>query len=202
MKIIIGLGNPGEKYIGTRHNIGFVTLDYLLKKYEPVDKTSWENDKKSTALIKKVNVANENVLLAKPQTFMNNSGNSVAKLTNFFKIEAKDVIIIHDELDLPLGKMQIKFGGGSAGHNGIESVINSLGTDKFLRIRMGIGKPLRIEGDRYHKKHTRTIEDYVLQQFDESEHHEVRTMIKHIQKNLVLLLEHGIEQYMSKYNEQ
>ena len=121
-------------------------------------------------------------------------------LAQYYKAKPEDIIVIHDELDLPLGKIQIRFGGGSAGHNGIESVISSLGTDKFLRIRMGVGKPIRIDGSKFDQKRRESVEHYVLDRFSESEHHEVRTMIKHVQKNLELLLEHGFETFMSKYN--
>lgn len=202
MKIIIGLGNPGDKYTGTRHNIGFETLDYLLKKYEPLSETKWDDSKKTKSEIKKLSIKKLATLLAKPQTHMNNSGMAASLLLQYYKVKPEEIIVIHDELDLPLGKIQIRFGGGSAGHNGIESVITSLGTDKFLRIRMGVGKPIRIDGSKFDQKRRESIEHYVLERFSESEHHEVRTMIKHVQKNLELLLEHGFETFMSKYNVQ
>lgn len=202
MKIIIGLGNPGEKYSGTRHNIGFETLDHLLKKYEPLQDSKWDDSKKTKSEIKKLSIKKLNTLLAKPQTHMNNSGMAASLLVQYYKVKPEDIIIIHDELDLPLGKIQIRFGGGSAGHNGVESVINSLGTDKFLRIRMGVGKPIRIDGSKFDQKRRESIEHYVLERFSATEHHEVRTMIKHVQKNLELLLEHGFETFMSKYNVQ
>lgn len=200
MKIIIGLGNPGDKYTGTRHNIGFETLDYLLKKYESVDDSSWEDSKKTKSQIKKLAVKKITALLAKPQTYMNNSGMAVSLLLSFYKVKPEDIIVVHDELDLPLGKIQIRFGGGTAGHNGLESIISSIGTDKFLRIRMGVGKPMRVDGKRFDVKSSRSVEDYVVQPFAENEHHEVRTMIKHVQKNLELLLEHGFDTFMSKYH--
>ncbi len=201
MKIIIGLGNPGEKYDGTRHNVGFETLDYLLKKYESLKDSNWEENKKTKSQIKKIKVKKIDTLLAKPQTYMNNSGMAVGLLISYFKVKPEDIIIIHDELDLPLGKIQIRFGGGTAGHNGLESIIESLGTDKFLRIRMGVGKPMRVDGKRFDVKSSRSVEDYVIQHFLDNEHHEVRTMIKHVQKNLELLLEHGFDAFMSRYNQ-
>ncbi len=201
MKIIIGLGNPGEKYDGTRHNLGFETLDHLLKKYEPLDESAWEESKKTKSQIKKLSVKKIEALLAKPQTYMNNSGLAVSLLVKYYKIKPEDIVIIHDELDLPLGKIQIRFGGGTAGHNGLESIIASLGTDKFLRIRMGVGKPMRVDGKRFDVKSGKSVENYVLGHFQEQEHHEVRTMIKHVQKNLELLLEHGFDTFMSRYNQ-
>lgn len=200
MRIIVGLGNPGEKYRDTRHNIGFQTLDQLLKKYESVKDSTWEDNKKTKSLLKKLEIENIPTLLAKPQTFMNNSGMGVKALLDFYKIKPEDLIVIHDELDLPLGKIQIRFGGGSAGHNGIESIIESLKTDKFLRIRMGIGKPIRINGSKFDQKRHHSIEHYVIDSFSDSEHKDVRNMIKHTQKNLELILAHGIDIYMSKFN--
>lgn len=200
MKIIVGLGNPGEKYIGTRHNIGFETLDYLLKKYEPLKESSWDNNKKTKSFIKKITVKKIPTLLAQPQTYMNNSGMAVKLLLEYFKVQPENLIVIHDELDLPLGKLQIRFGGGSAGHNGIESIINTLKTDKFLRIRMGIGKPMRIDGHKFEPKNHHSVDQFVLEPFANGQRQEVRTMIKHVQKNLELLLSHGVETFMSKFN--
>ncbi len=201
MKILVGLGNPGEKYEGTRHNIGFATLDHLLKKYEKVDQSVWEDNKKTKSQIKKLTIGEFPVILAKPQTFMNNSGMALSLLTQYFKVKPEEVIIVHDDLDLPLGKIQIRFGGGSAGHNGIESVIEALKTDKFTRIRMGIGHPkTRIKNKELRIKSDDTVSNYVVSHFSEGEHKDVRNMIKHVQKNLELLLEHGIDTFMSKFN--
>ncbi len=200
MKLIIGLGNPGEKYNGTRHNLGFETLDYLLKKYEPLEQSTWDEQKKIKSLIKKLKIKKIDALLIKPQTYMNNSGMAVSLAIQYFKVKPEDIVVIHDELDLPLGKIQIRFGGGTAGHNGLESILKSLGTDRFLRIRMGIGKPMRVDGSKFDHKRTHSVEEHVLELFSENEHHETRSMIKHVQKNLELLLEHGFETFMSKYN--
>lgn len=199
MKIIVGLGNPGEKYLNTRHNLGFEALDSILKKFESVKNSTWEESKKTKSLIKKVNIKDIPTLLAKPQTFMNNSGEGVKALLNYYKIDITDLILIHDELDLPLGKLQIRFGGGTAGHNGVESVINNLSTNEFLRIRMGIGKPKKIPQDVNPSHHTST-ENYVLGYFDDNEHHHVKTMIKHIERELPLILKHGYKRYISQYN--
>lgn len=200
MKLIIGLGNPGEKYNNTRHNIGFETLDHLLKKFEALDHSQWENSKKTKSLIKKLEIKKTPVLLAKPQTFMNNSGMAVFLLCEYFKLKPEDIIVIHDELDLPLGKVQIRFGGGTAGHNGLESIIERVKTDKFMRIRLGIGRPTKLEGNKFDQKRHHSSEQYVLEHFEESEHKEVRTMMHHVTKELPLLLTHGFKTYMSKYN--
>jgi PTH1 family peptidyl-tRNA hydrolase len=160
----------------------------------------WEDNKKTKSQIKKLTVKRITALLAKPQTFMNNSGMAVSLLLQYFKAKPEDLIVIYDELDLPLGKIQIRFGGGTAGHNGIESIIKYIGTDKFLRIRMGVGKPMRIDGSKFDQKRHHSIENYVLHEFSDGEHQEVRTMIRHVQKNLEILLEHGFDTFMSKYN--
>lgn len=110
------------------------------------------------------------------------------------------MVIIQDELDLPLGKIQIRFGGGTAGHNGIESIISSLKTDKFIRIRMGVGHPHSKDGQRIKIKSDDVVSNYVVSHFVETEHKDVRNMKKHVQKQLELLLQHGFETYMSKYN--
>lgn len=200
MKIIVGLGNPGEKYENTRHNLGFAVLNHLLKKYEPVKESSWENNKKTKSEIKKVVIAKLPALLSKPLTYMNNSGMAVVLLLEYFKVKPEELIVIHDDLDLPLGKIQVRFGGGSAGHNGLESIISSIKTDKFLRIRMGIGKPKKLEGTKFDQKRHHSVEEYVLLRFSEGEHKDVRNMTKHVQKQLELILEHGIKNFMSKFN--
>lgn len=200
MRVIVGLGNPGEKYEDTRHNLGFVTLDHLLKKYEPLKESNWDNNSKTKCEIKKLSICNIPTLLVKPQTYMNNSGMGVKAALDYYKAKSEDLIVIHDDLDLPLGKLQIRFGGGSAGHNGIESLLETLKTDKFLRIRMGIGHPKRIDGAKFNTDHHQSVEGYVLSNFLENEHKDVRNMIKHVQKNIELILEHGNESFMSKYN--
>jgi len=204
MKLIVGLGNPGEKYEGTRHNIGFETLDHLLKKYESLDNSTWDQSKKTKSDIKKIEICAIPTLLAKPITYMNNSGLAVTLLLQYYKIQPQEMIVIHDDLDLPLGKIQIRFGGGTAGHNGIESIIASIGTEKFTRIRMGIGHPKKIidpeEPQKIKPKNNGSISSYVISNFTEKEHKDVRNMKKHTQKQLELLLKHGLEAFMSKYN--
>lgn len=197
MKLIVGLGNPGEKYEDTRHNIGFMTIDTLLKKYEDLSKTFWDEDGKNKSLTKKITIAGEPVLLVKPTTFMNNSGRAVAHVSNYYKIKPEDIIVIHDDIDIPLGKEKIRFGGGGGGHHGVESIIEMLGTDKFLRVRLGIGSSERTEKPR--KNHI-YIEDYVLSRFPAQEKGKVKSIIAQTVKNIGLLLEHGVEKYMSKYN--
>lgn len=197
MKLIVGLGNPGQKYQTSRHNAGYIVLDHLLQKLESKDKTFWENTPKFKAEVKKVVINDQEVTLLKPLTFMNNSGDAVQKYAAFFKIDPHDMCIIHDDLDMPLGKIRIRFGGGSGGNNGVESVIKKLGTDKFLRIRLGIG---RDSTDNTRADKTRVVSDYVLGNFTGHEKGKVNTMIKQAIKDVFLICEHGIDLYMSKYN--
>ena len=149
MKLIFGLGNPGEKFKRTRHNIGFVILDMAAKKSE----VSFKIDQARQAEITEIK---KNKLL-KPQTFMNNSGAAVSAVKNFYKIENEDIIIVHDEVDLEFGKVRIQKGGSSAGHKGVQSIIDAIGKD-FWRVRVGVGKDGVI-----------ATEDWVLMNFPESD---------------------------------
>lgn len=200
MHLIVGLGNPGEKYDNTRHNIGFTTLDHLLKKFEPLENSTWDNSTKTKSLIKKLSIKDAPVIFAKPQTFMNNSGMAVSLLLQYYKIEPSGLIVIHDELDLPSGKIQVKFGGGTAGHNGIESILDSIGTDKFTRIRMGISHPHKTNKPASKIKDDHSVKDYVISHFVDGEQKDARSMIKHVERDLPLLLKHGLEKFMSTYN--
>lgn len=136
MKLIIGLGNPGKQYIKTRHNIGFVVLDELLKKI--ADKEKWELSKKFNAEIAQPIYNNNKVILAKPMTFMNESGQAVQMIMHFYKIPVEDLIVIHDDKDIKLGEIKIQTDRSSAGHNGVQSIIDRLGAQNFTRIRIGV----------------------------------------------------------------
>ena len=136
MKLIVGLGNPGNKYEKTRHNIGFEVISKLQEELNIVG----EKDK-FQGLLSEKNIDGEKVLFLKPQTFMNLSGNSIIEVINFYKLNPKtDLVVIYDDMDLPVGKLRVKEKGSSGGHNGIKSIISHLG-DEFLRIKCGIGKP-------------------------------------------------------------
>lgn len=137
MKIIFGLGNPGEEYAKTRHNTGFETVEKIKEKYDFPD---FEMSKKFQAQICKGKIGNEEILLAKPQTFMNLSGNCVQALLDFYKLSPEDILVIHDDLDIGIGKYKLATDSSSAGHNGVQSIIEKLGTQKFKRIRVGIGE--------------------------------------------------------------
>ena len=141
MKLIVGLGNIGKKYDNTRHNIGFALLDFIFVNWLQKENFSdWKETKKFQAIISEGNFNGEKIILAKPTTFMNDSGNAVQKIMDFYKIEPKDLLVIHDDLDLLFGNYKIQTDRSAAGHNGVKSIIEKIGTQDFTRIRLGIGK--------------------------------------------------------------
>lgn len=196
MKLIVGLGNPGRNYKDTRHNIGFMVVEKLAKElsdHEP----EWEEDKKSKALICNVG----GVLLVKPQTYMNISGVTVAALVAYYKLEPLDVWVVHDDIDLPLGKLRIREGGASAGHNGIESIIHHLKTDTFVRFRLGIGrgKEDKTKSTDHQLRH-RNVIAFVLSHFTQHEAGEMRKLVKHGEEAVRIALTEGIDKAMNRFN--
>lgn len=165
MKLIVGLGNPGEKYANVRHNLGFMVLDELAKRGKRKGE-SWKFEKKFKSEIFNLTLNASRFTLAKPQTYMNNSGMAVKAIADYYKINPENIVIIHDELDLPLGKIRIRKGGSSAGHHGIESIMEALKTDQFWRVRLGIGPA---KGP---------AEKFVLDPLTSSENPKVKHMIK------------------------
>lgn len=195
MILIVGLGNPGPKYENSRHNLGFTVLDKLAKELLPLEKTKWQSDKQAEALVLQLS---PDVLLAKPQTFMNASGSTVNFLASRFRLPASDIWVVHDDVDLPLGKIKIRFGGASAGHHGVESIIKKLGSDQFFRFRLGIGRPIRVSQEK--KRGEKAVENYVLEDFDQNEAGEVKQMIKKTAKALAIALKDGPEKAMNQFN--
>jgi PTH1 family peptidyl-tRNA hydrolase len=196
MNLIIGLGNPGDKYASTRHNIGFMIVDKTLQDLVPSGKT-WEFKPDFNAFIFK----NGDLIFAKPQTFMNASGMAVAKLANFYHVNPQEIWVVHDDIDLPLGKIKIKAGGGSAGHHGINSLIQQLKSDVFVRFRFGIGRgTLNIEKTAKVNLVKHNIEKYVVSPFVESEAGELRKIIKLGSKAIQTALHKGIDKAMNVYN--
>lgn len=211
MKVIVGLGNPGEKYEKTRHNLGFMVADQLLEKLERVEKTFWDDDKKLKADTKQITFKNSpsgaeplrggaSILLVKPKTFMNNSGESVLRVLNYYKVTPENIIVVQDDLDLPFGKIRVRFGGAAGGHHGVESIIEHLKTDKFLRVRLGIGHPRDHDDHHAKSRNYQNVDDYVLGDISSDERGKTKTMIKETIKTVELILEHGIDVYMAKYN--
>ncbi|MBZ4684148.1 MAG: peptidyl-tRNA hydrolase, family [Fusobacteriaceae bacterium] len=186
MKLVIGLGNPGKKYENTRHNIGFNVIDNLAK-----DLGVENFREKFQGLIAEVNFRSEKVLLLKPQTYMNLSGNSVIEVVNFYKLDVEtDIIVIYDDMDLKLGELRIKAKGSAGGHNGIKSIISHIG-DKFIRVKCGIGKP----------KEKGEVVNFVLNNFAKSEMEEVDNLIENA-KNATkdILIAKSLDRVMQKHN--
>lgn len=203
MKLIVGLGNPGEKYEKTRHNLGFMVIDHFLQDIASVKKSVWEEKKKFKSLVAEHTYVTkhneeEKLILLKPQTHMNNSGEAVEIVSSFYKIEPHDVWVVHDELDLPSGSMKIRKGGSGAGHHGIESIMASLGTEMFWRFRMGIGINKNHEEVGGHVIHN--VDDFVLGDFSSSEMGKVRELIKRGSHSLKCALDEGIEAAMNQFN--
>lgn len=163
--LIVGLGNPGTEYSRTRHNVGFMAVDALA----PNDSV-WKKEK--NALTTRTEINGHKVILVKPQTFMNNSGEAVGPLMAFYKIPIENVIVIHDDMDLKVGTMREKTGGGSAGHNGIKSIDNAIGPE-YKRIRIGIGHPRDFESPM-------DPIDWVLGKFDSEQLKQIKSVIKSI----------------------
>lgn len=210
MKLIVGLGNPGEKYERTRHNLGFMVVEKFLKDFQPVSQTIWSKETKFKSEIAKIEWQRrsslrssgqalvEKVILIKPNTYMNNSGMAVQLAISYWRLATSDVWIIHDDIDLPLGTMKIRFGGASAGHKGIESIITSLKTDKFWRFRMGIGiSRLKIQDE---KSKIKNVEDFVLGEFSAAEKGKLKDLIKRGSKAIQTGLENGLETAMNRFN--
>ena len=159
MKIIIGLGNPGKKYLGTRHNVGFEFLDKLKKE---LDFPEFEFNKKFNAEIS----TKKETVLVKPQTFMNLSGEAVRSILDFYKLSPEDILVIHDDKDIALGEYRLADDSSSAGHNGVQNIIENLGTQKFKRIRIGVGIETNLPSD-----------VFVLQKFSEEELEKVEKVL-------------------------
>jgi len=194
MKLIIGLGNPGEKYIKTRHNIGFRIVDELAEKLEI---GNWKLEIKFKALISEGIFNNEKVLLAKPQTFMNLSGQAVKGLSIYYKINPQNIWIIHDDIDLPLGTFKISQNISSAGHKGVQSTIDNLGAKDFVRFRVGIKPDIRYQVSDVRKLNT---ERFVLEKFTKDEEKIIKQTVKKTTNALLVALEDGVEKAMNEYN--
>jgi PTH1 family peptidyl-tRNA hydrolase len=185
MYLIFGLGNPGNRYRLTRHNIGFMVLE----KFAAGLKIDLKQ-KSFNALWGKGKIAGKNVLLAMPQTYMNLSGNAVRELLAFFKADINNLIVVHDDLDLPFGTIRLKTGGGNAGHKGLESIVENLGSSDFMRVRIGIGKP----ADKAR------IESYVLERFESQEEANLAPIIQAAADATSEIVLSGMQTAMVKYH--
>jgi PTH1 family peptidyl-tRNA hydrolase len=185
MFLIAGLGNPGEEYKKTRHNIGFLVLDYLSDSLRvSFSQTKWQG----TAI--KTRFAGSQVLLLKPQTYMNNSGQAVADVINFYKETTDKVIVIYDDTSLDIGRLRIRERGSAGGHNGIKSIISHLKTQEFDRVKVGVGE----------KPPGWNLADYVLSRFDASEIKTMKAAIKMSAEATVMMIDEGAQKAMNIYN--
>lgn len=207
MKLIVGLGNLGEQYERTRHNLGFMVVERFLKDFEPVSQTIWHDEPKFRSDIAELEWQRshgqaDKIILMKPKTYMNDSGLAISLISQYLKILISDIWVVHDDVDLSLGSMKIRFGGASAGHKGVQSIIESLGTDKFWRFRMGIKPNLepRIHNLELKKTKLKNIDDFVLGEFGEGEIGKVRRLIKGGSKAIQTGLEEGLEKAMNRFN--
>ena len=198
MKLIVGLGNPGEKYENTRHNLGFLAIDHLLRDVGD-SKVDWDHVSKLKSDIATFSINEEKVILAKPQTFMNNSGMAVQLVKDYYKVEPENLLIVYDELDLPLGSIKIRFGGAAAGHHGVESIMEAISTDKFWRYRLGIGVT-HDKSQPVGRHDFKDAKEYVLDKFHSGEVGKAREMVKRAADALHLSLEKDIETAMNRFN--
>lgn len=183
--IIFGLGNPGREYERTRHNIGFIAVDKL--------SIGWKIDVarvRYRSLTGEGREFGQKIILVKPLTFMNQSGNAVRSFMNFYKLEPNRILVIHDDMDLPFGSIRIRRSGGSAGQRGMQSIISKIGTNNFTRLRIGIGRPPgRMDPM-----------DYVLKKFTEKDREDLDLLLNTVVESIEVLLTEGIDKAMTMYN--
>ena len=193
--VIMGLGNPNEEYEGTRHNVGRHSVELFAKKK---DLSDWKEDKKSKSILSKGKVGSTAVICLLPNTYMNHSGKS-AKYYIKSKKAAEKLVVVHDDLDLPIGKMKISFKRGSGGHKGVDSIVKHLKTKAFIRIRVGIsastpkGVAKKVHGEV-------AVHDYVLGKFKKAEIQKMKIVYTHIENALKTILDRGMEQAMGEFN--
>ena len=185
MLLLVGLGNPNPNNTNNRHNVGFLVIDEINKKF----KLSKQKPK-FKGLLTTGNIHEQKVYAIKPLTFMNSSGVCIKELIEYFKIDVKNVFVFHDDMDIDLGKIKVKFGGGSAGHNGIESIDKNIGKN-YSRIRIGIGRP----------KKNSTGADHVLDNFSNEEIDNVQNITKNIIESLSILISKDLDLFSSKINQ-
>lgn len=193
MKLIVGLGNPGKSYAHHRHNIGFRCINYFARLHSiPI------KQRQCRSRIGIGEVAGTELLLAKPQTFVNRSGETVSQLMHRYNVPLSDLLIICDDLDLPLGKIRLRHSGGAGGHKGMESLISALGSQDFHRIRVGIGRPSQAQELPSYEEDI--IVAYVLSDFNPSEEEIIRTAIAQVADAIYCVLTEGITTAMNKFN--
>ncbi len=185
IRLIVGLGNPGKKYAKTRHNVGFMVVDELLRRLKVQDYSE-----ECLSHLYKVRIDGKEVLIAKPQTYMNNSGLAVINLLEEYDIKPEEMLVVYDDLDLPLGRLRLRLEGSSGGHHGVESIIREIKTEKFPRLRVGIGRP----------KDRNKVVEYVLSPFAEEEEQVLAKILGKAGECLQRCVEYGIEESMNFCN--
>jgi PTH1 family peptidyl-tRNA hydrolase len=186
MKLIVGIGNPDPEYLNTRHNVGWMFLDWLNKKYKG---TAFEDEKKLLAHVAKIDIEGTKAWLFKPQTYVNKSGQAVAKAKPWAKAKNEDVIVIQDDLDIPFGMCKLSFEKNSGGHKGVESIMTALKSKKFYRIRIGTGvRALDKARGQSDKKRDEFVREFVLHSFTPAQHDELRDIFKACELRLLQLL--------------
>jgi PTH1 family peptidyl-tRNA hydrolase len=185
MKLIVGLGNPGQQYVNTRHNVGFMVVDHLAEKLG----LSF-TQLKFKGVLAEGRICQHKLLLLKPLTYMNLSGESVIQVLHFYKLQPEQLLVIYDDLDTPVGDIRLRMKGSAGGHNGIKSIIQHVGTEEFDRIRVGIGRP----------EPGKKVVNYVLENFHNQELEDVRTAIQKSSEAAEMSLIETFEKVMNKYN--
>jgi PTH1 family peptidyl-tRNA hydrolase len=182
-RLIVGLGNPGKDYEGTRHNVGYMAIDILAKRHHIFVKA-----RRNRARVGEGTISDEKMILAKPLTFMNLSGEAVSGLIRRYRLNLEDVIVICDDVNLPVGRLRIRASGSAGGHKGLKSIIHCLGTEDFPRVRIGIGAP------------DRGMVDYVLSRFTREERPVIKQAVNRAADAVEAILASGIEQAMNEFN--
>jgi PTH1 family peptidyl-tRNA hydrolase len=183
--LVVGLGNPGPAYASTRHNIGFMVVDRLVQKFGLIDRSSGAD-----AVIAGGHISNVPLLVAKPLAYMNRSGGPVGDIVGTCGIQCEDMVVIHDDIDLAYERLKIKEKGGDGGHNGLRSLIDALGTDDFVRVRMGVGRPEADIG----------VVDYVLGQFDSNQRMTLEPFLSRGLEAVAAILCEGAKEAMNRFN--
>ena len=183
MILIVGLGNPGKQYEQTRHNIGFDVIDYMANKYN-ID----VNREKFKGICGEGFIENKKVILLKPLTYMNLSGESIRELANFYKLEDDEIIVVYDDISLDIGRLRIREKGSAGGHNGIKSIIQNLGGDKFPRVKVGVGQPKD------------NLVNHVLGKFSKEDREHIEKVIPGVSDAIVEIVKNDAKESMNKFN--
>lgn len=190
MKLIVGLGNPGPKYLLTRHNIGFILVDMFLRSTDPSQIVSNFREQHE-ALLARVKGPEDDLILLKPMTYMNKSGEPLRSVMDYFKIPIDDILVIHDDIDQPFGSIKFQKNRGPGGHNGIKSINELLGTQDYVRLKLGVGRPVNPKMD---------VADYVLQNFNSEEQEELSDYLQFAIDGVDTYIAHGLDKASTQFN--